>query len=162
MLCYLTSNDIKWHCSVFRCRLVLILGKIKGFSSNDVCFVIKLSHHPCLPLTDPSQVLCLPLSQVGEIRVWWAKLGYLNYLEKFNVFTIIPLHIFSTFLVPKLPKGIPKILHKNYDLKTSLHNFIGENIEKWAKLGYLTLPIGRADRIELKIPYLYSGLVLAI
>ena len=76
---------------------------------------------------------------VGEVRVWWAKLGYLNYMGKCNVFSIIPLHIFFTFLVSKLPKGITKTLHKNFNFKTYFHNFIGENIEKWAKLGVYTL-----------------------
>ena len=100
------------------------------------------------------------MAVVGEVRVWWAKLGYLNDIRKCNVFSIIPLHILFTFLISKLPKDITKILHRNYDFKTYFHNFIEENVEKWAKLGYHTLHIFISRRQIVKVKWLHLGPIM--
>ena len=58
-----------------------------------------------------------------------------------------------------MPKYITKTLHKNYDFKTYFHNFIGENVEKWAKLGVYTLGTinFHKNHILTKVPWLDSN-----
>ncbi len=90
---------------------------------------------------------------VGEVRVWWAKLGYLNYMGKCNVFSIIPLHIFFTFLVSKLPKGITKTLHKNFNFKPYFHKFLRGKHRKVGEIRgvyamYLIVEIGPVSKLR--------------